>query len=119
MKIKYKTHFCAAHKLDGYEGDCANLHGHTWEVIFSFDVKKLDAIGISIDFRILKQEIKKIIPDHCYLNDVYPVNPTAENIAMLLYQEIQKIFPSIHSVEVFESKDASVIAEIGDADLLL
>jgi 6-pyruvoyltetrahydropterin/6-carboxytetrahydropterin synthase len=35
-----KDKFDAAHYLKDYEGDCANLHGHTWRVEVYIDVEE-------------------------------------------------------------------------------
>lgn len=110
--LELKHHFDAAHKLVGYEGACANVHGHRWEVIINIEGEKLNEIGILIDFK----DIKKIIDqlDHCYINDKVKFNPTAENLAQAIYDKIDKYCeglsnePLVNYVEVFESPGASI-----------
>jgi 6-pyruvoyltetrahydropterin/6-carboxytetrahydropterin synthase len=46
------------------------------------------------------------LPDHALLNDIYPFNPSAENLARHLYGELKKKYP-VSSVTVWESDDAS------------
>jgi 6-pyruvoyltetrahydropterin/6-carboxytetrahydropterin synthase len=90
--IKILTDFSAAHSLRDYPGDCANLHGHNWhlEVLVG---GKLNPCGMVMDFRDLKQRVKSITDklDHKYINEVKPfdtVNPTAENLAKYIFDEL-------------------------------
>ena len=53
----------------------------------------LDDTGIAIDFREIKRQAKVVVKrlDHQYLNEIKPfdvLNPTAENIAKYLFDEI-------------------------------
>jgi 6-pyruvoyltetrahydropterin/6-carboxytetrahydropterin synthase len=55
----------------------------------------LDDLGMSIDFRMLKQETEGLLNtlDHTFLNDHSPfntINPTAENMARWLYEALSK-----------------------------
>lgn len=112
--IKVKTHFDAAHKLDNYIGDCANLHGHRWEVIFNFSGTELDSCGMLIDFKEVKKIIKDILPDHKYLNDLFVFNPTAENLSKHIYEQLKNKLSKgikLRSVELFESPDCSCTYE--------
>jgi 6-pyruvoyltetrahydropterin/6-carboxytetrahydropterin synthase len=70
------------------------------------EVAELDRTGIGIDFTLIKFELAAILPDHTLLNDVYPFNPSAENLARELYGRLKKKFPVIE-VTVWESEDAS------------
>jgi len=61
--------------------------------------KKLDTIGIGVDFRDIKQGVKDVLKelDHFNLNDLpafKDVNPTSENIAEYIYKEVGKKFNS-------------------------
>jgi len=120
MVIKVRRHFDAAHKLVDYKGKCANLHGHRWDVIFSFEIDPMYDLGsngnISVDFGRLKELIESVLPDHAYLNEVYVEdNPTAEYLSERLFYEAnygikEEALPLIlSSVELFESPDCSVL----------
>ena len=93
FEIYVKTHFSAAHALIGYDGDCSRIHGHNWMIEVSIQCRKLDGVGIGIDFKEVKDAVKEITQDldHCMLND-HPAfkneNPTSENVAMFLYKEL-------------------------------
>ena len=42
--------FDAAHFLNGYPGNCANIHGHTWKVEVTIIGSKR-IVGMVVDFR--------------------------------------------------------------------
>lgn len=69
-------------------------------------VGKLDAAGIGIDFTEIKKKLASALPDHTLLNETYPFNPSAENLARHFYGELKKYFP-VRAVTVWESEDAS------------
>lgn len=85
--------FDAAHHLHGYEGKCKNLHGHTYKVIFGISGYP-NEIGMTIDFgdikEIWKNEIE-IYLDHRYVNETLPpMNTTAENMVVWMYEKTVK-----------------------------
>ena len=115
FEVYVKSHFSAAHSLEGYPGDCAHIHGHNWMVEVFVKCAQLDEIGIGIDFREIKQALKEVIQglDHFNLNDLpafKEVNPTSENIAKFLYQELGKQLNSdgvkVSKVKVSETPGA-------------
>jgi 6-pyruvoyltetrahydropterin/6-carboxytetrahydropterin synthase len=106
FEICVEAQFSAAHSLSGYQGNCAQLHGHNWIVEVSVKCLELNNIGIGIDFRDIKQAIKNVSNDldHSYLNE-HPefkdTNPSSENIARFLYRQLGE---KINSVNVKVSK---------------
>jgi len=107
--LSVKRHFSAAHFLYNYQGKCANLHGHTWQVEVILSGEKLDPTGMLTDFSVAKERLDAILPDHTNLNDRYDFNPTAENLACYLYRSFR--IPDntvLESVTVWESGDCSV-----------
>lgn len=114
--IAYRTHFSASHHVRDYPGKCKNLHGHNWKIKVEVRTKRKDEIGISVDFKQLKKIVKPVIDrfDHKYLNDLdhfKKKNPTAENIAEFLYQEIDNRLPEnvkMHKITVWETDKYSV-----------
>ena len=56
-RLRVKSEFDAAHKMDGYQGKCSQLHGHTYTVEVFVLAKKQISIGISFDLRTLKQKL--------------------------------------------------------------
>ncbi|MDG4812989.1 6-carboxytetrahydropterin synthase QueD [Hydrogenovibrio sp. 3SP14C1] len=116
--LKTLLDFASAHSLRGYPGDCAKLHGHNWKIEVQVVGDKLNEIGMLVDFKEIKRHAKEVIAelDHTFLND-HPhfkeKNPTAENIAEYLYQQIQQRIqtPSVrmHSLTVWENDRNCVI----------
>ncbi len=97
----------AAHSLSlTYESKCSNLHGHNWIVTVYCRAKELDENGMVTDFSHIKQNIQGQL-DHKNLNEVLPFNPTAENIARWICEQI----PACYKVEVQESEGNMVIYE--------
>lgn len=116
--INIYSHFSAAHKLDGYNGACANVHGHNWKVRLSLECKKTDSIGMTIDFKVLKKQFEKILSDfdHKYLNDLEVFsnhNPTSEFIAKIIFEKASTLLNNsnceVKEVEVWESEKYSVV----------
>lgn len=121
FEIAIKRRIAAAHSLRGYVGQCAILHGHTWIVEAKVAGKHLDACGMLVDFKILKELIDGVISelDHTYLNKHEYFsgedrsNPTAENLAVYIYgkvkDEMSKIVPNVllKEIKVWESPDTS------------
>jgi len=89
--------FDAAHHLHAYEGKCKNLHGHTYKVVFGISAIP-DKRGISLDFGTIKQIWKDEIEgflDHRYLNETLPpMNTTAENMVVWLYEKMEAALSS-------------------------
>lgn len=108
-RLRVESDFDAAHKMDGYQGRCANLHGHTYKVEAFFTAKQLDSIGVSVDLRALKDRLLKITNpfDHSYLNDFKELgNPSAENLSRYIFQNLKKDLLSgvaLEKVRVWET----------------
>ena len=99
FEISIKSHFCGAHKLNGYIGPCANLHGHNWEVEIFLRGTKTNSLGMLVDFKNVKEILNGVLAkiDHQNLN-AFPIfkktNPTAENIAKFIFEELAPKFNS-------------------------
>ena len=102
--------FAAAHALRNYRGKCENLHGHNYRVQVAIEGEEVDANGLLYDFADLKRSLRATSEylDHRNLNELKPfdeVNPSAENIAKFIYDEMQKstTAASIAYVRVWET----------------
>lgn len=90
-KVSKRMEIAGSHQLKlSYESKCENLHGHNWIVTVYVKAEQLDQDGMVIDFTHLKQRIHGKL-DHQHLNDVVDFNPTAENIALWIAQEVNLI----------------------------
>lgn len=101
FEISIKASFCGAHRLIGYNGQCAHLHGHNWEVEIFLGAAKPDRLGMLIDFKLLKKILHDALAgiDHRYLNELpifRKINPTSENIARYLFHQIAPQIKSSH-----------------------
>jgi 6-pyruvoyltetrahydropterin/6-carboxytetrahydropterin synthase len=104
--LKVWDKFSAAHYLNEYKGKCEKVHGHTFQVEVAIRVRELDRTGIGFDFTKIKKTLAALLPDHTLLNEAFPFNPSAENLARHFYGELKKSYP-VGSVTVWESEDAS------------
>ena len=91
FELDVTREYSSAHSLKGYCGNCSEKHGHNWSVQVFISSRKLDEIGIAVDFKALKRELDAILAelDHKDLNQIPPfdkLNPTSENIAMHIYK---------------------------------
>ena len=105
--LTVKEHFDAAHFLKNYNGKCAKVHGHTWAIDVEIEGNILDEIGMVVDFSDVKKTVRKLLPDHEFLNEVIPVNPTAENLSKYFFEMFKEEFSGkpyeIKSVTLWES----------------
>jgi 6-pyruvoyltetrahydropterin/6-carboxytetrahydropterin synthase len=116
--------FCYGHRLLDYEGKCRHLHGHNGKAVITLAADKLDQLGMVMDFTLLKRVMGAWIDEHLdhkmllhrddpilpYLRQqgepvfVLDVNPTAENIARLIFDfAAQQGFPVIE-VKLWETE---------------
>ncbi len=97
----------ASHALRlSYRSKCENLHGHNWIITVYCRSEVLNADGMVVDFSHIKQQIHDRL-DHKHLNDVLPFNPTAENIAHWVCEQVEHCF----KVEVRESEGNVAVYE--------
>ncbi len=113
--LEIEDSFSSAHSLRGYEGRCEALHGHNWKVKVFVGGRRLNEVGILVDFKVLKRKLREILEkiDHTYLNEISPfdtVNPSSENIAYYIYKEMKKSLEGfgvrVEKVTVYESDRA-------------
>ena len=115
--IFIKSHFSAGHHLRNYPGNCERPHGHNWKVEATVRAEGLDDLGMGVDFRTLKETVKKVLEtlDHHDLNehpDFRSENPSSENIAVYIFKNLQREMTSdryaLHSVTVCETDNSCV-----------
>lgn len=115
--ISTEANFSSAHQLRGYPGECSEVHGHNFKVKVTVETPKLQELGFGIDFRELKQMLQDVIKkfDHRNLNELpefKDINPSAENIAKLIWDKLNSKLNTKNSklkeVQVWESDTNSV-----------
>jgi len=119
VTVSRKAHFNAAHRLykkdwsfeknDAVFGKCnnPNFHGHNYELIVHVTGEIDKETGFVMDMKILKDLIKTEVEDaldHKNLNVEVPefntLNPTAENIAVVIYQKIKPKLDASHDLKI-------------------
>jgi 6-pyruvoyltetrahydropterin/6-carboxytetrahydropterin synthase len=106
FRVTKEIYFCYGHRLLNYAGKCRNLHGHNGKAVVTIETSELDPLGMAVDFSELKRVIGSWIDDSLdhklILNRADPlipelrrlgeafvlmdVNPTAENIAKMIFE---------------------------------
>ena len=119
--------FCYAHRLQGHSGKCAQLHGHNGTAKIELQTGQLNSQGMVIDFIDVKNLIGNWIDetlDHrtilkeddplaCVLRKqgepilVLPVEPTAENLAKLIYEQAKTFGLPVLAVTLWETEKCS------------
>jgi 6-pyruvoyltetrahydropterin/6-carboxytetrahydropterin synthase len=116
FRVSREIDFCYGHRLLDYQGKCRYLHGHNGRAIITLEAAELDPLGMVVDFSEIKQAVQSWIEealDHKmllhhddpilpYLRQqgepvfVMEANPTAENIAKLIFDyAVSRGFPVI------------------------
>ena len=122
LEVYREVQFSSAHRLRNYHGKCENLHGHNWRVRLFVTRDELDETGFVMDFKVLNAVLNEIMEllDHKDLNSLeefQTVNPTAENIALLIFKLAEKEISAIDKevrvsrVSVWESDKSCAIVE--------
>ena len=119
VKVSRKAHFNAAHRLYRPDWSSAqnqevfglcnnpNYHGHNYELIVSVTGEIDPITGYVMDMKVLKDLIKSEVEeafDHKNLNVEVPefktLNPTAENIAVVIYDKLKSNLDTSMELEV-------------------
>ena len=123
--------FCYGHRLLRYEGKCKHLHGHNGRAEISVRTAQLDPRGMVIDFGDIKKTIGSFIDDQldhrillCKDDPLIPVlrkmkephfvmdeNPTAENIAKLIFESARRLKLPVVSVKLWETDTSFAVYE--------
>src|SRR3954466_13875560 len=105
FRVTRQIDFCYGHRLLNYDGKCKYLHGHNGQAIITLEAEKLDSRGMVLDFSDIKKIVSSWIDDNLdhrmilhrddpavaalkALGEPFHLidqNPTAENIAKLIY----------------------------------
>jgi 6-pyruvoyltetrahydropterin/6-carboxytetrahydropterin synthase len=105
FRVSREINFCYGHRLLDYPGKCRHLHGHNGRAIITFEASGLDSCGMVLDFSEIKRVVTRWVDenlDHRMIlqrsdpavallqgmNEplfLLDVNPTAENIAKLIF----------------------------------
>ena len=103
--------FEASHRLPHHNGKCARLHGHSWIGKIVCEAKELQkdgpTRGMVVDFSEISKIMDPIIEtflDHHHLNDTTGMeNPTSEEMARWLYEQVAPKLPQLTSIIIEET----------------
>ncbi|PNG27050.1 6-carboxytetrahydropterin synthase QueD [Methylocella silvestris] len=110
MKITQAFHFEAAHRLPHVAEThrCHRLHGHSYRVELELQGPVDPVTGFVVDFFDIEAAFGPLLArlDHHYLNEIEGLeNPTAELIAIWIFERIRGPLPQLSCVKVFETPD--------------
>jgi 6-pyruvoyltetrahydropterin/6-carboxytetrahydropterin synthase len=127
FRVSEEVRFCYGHRLLDYVGRCARVHGHNARVQAVLEAPALDARGFVVDFlqvedalrrwvdetldhRLLLRHDDPLIPRLVEAREDFlalPFNPTAENLARMVFERLRDQGLPVVSVRFWET-DTSV-----------
>jgi 6-pyruvoyltetrahydropterin/6-carboxytetrahydropterin synthase len=129
FQVTREIRFCYGHRLLQYDGKCRHLHGHNGRALITVQADRLDALGMVVDFSTIKKVVSGWIDSHLdhrmilHKDDpVLPllqqqnepvflmdVNPTAENIAKLIFDHVASQGFPVVEVKLWETDDSFAV----------
>ncbi len=115
--------FCYGHRLLGHRGKCRFLHGHNGLLEVDLEAEALDDMGMVVDFGDIDRVVRQWVDDHldhklllCSEDPMVPVlqeagealyvmegNPTAENLAALVWSAARQAGLPVREVRLWET----------------
>lgn len=122
VEITRRLRFEAAHHLPGHPGECAHVHGHSWQAWVTVRGQQQaegDEAGMVLEMGRLADYFRSDVEpglDHRHLNDTLPdefLPPTTENVARFLLAVFRGAgFPVVRvTVRETENQEATAFNE--------
>jgi 6-pyruvoyltetrahydropterin/6-carboxytetrahydropterin synthase len=125
FRVTREIAFCYGHRLLNYDGKCRHLHGHNGRAVITLEGPDLDPRGMLVDFSEIKRKVQHWIDENLdhnmllcredpllsLLRDrdervfVMEDNPTAENIARLIYDRARDAGLPVVEVVLWETEN--------------
>ena len=129
FQVTRELRFCYGHRLLNYDGKCRHLHGHNGRAVITLEADRLDPLGMVVDFSAIKRVVSGWIDanlDHRMIlhkdDPVLPtfkqqgepfflmdVNPTAENLAKLIFDYVASQGFPVVEVKLWETEDSFAV----------
>ena len=129
FQVTRELRFCYGHRLLNYDGKCRHLHGHNGRAVITLEADRLDTLGMVVDFSAIKRVVSAWIDanlDHRMIlhrdDPVLPyllqqdepvflmdVNPTAENIAKVIFDFVAAQGFPVVEVKLWETDDSFAV----------
>ena len=126
FRVTKEIHFCYGHRLLNYAGKCRHLHGHNGKAVVTVEAESLDALGMVVDFGLIKRVVGAWIDDtldHRLLlhrdDPLIPelvrqgepfveldANPTAETLARLIFDRAAGHGLPVTEVTLWETENS-------------
>ena len=113
-RITKAFHFDSAHYLphvpEGHK--CGRMHGHSYRVVLGLEGELDPVLGWVQDYGEVKAAFAHLLErfDHQVLNEIPGLeNPTAEVLAVYIYNELKSTLPRLTDVTVCESPTAEAV----------
>ena len=123
FRVNKEIRFCYGHRLLRYSGPCRHLHGHNGLVEVTIESETLDERDMVVDFDDVKRIVKDWVDEHLdhrmlLAHDdpilpklqelgepvtVFDGNPTAENIAKVIYEHAHSAGLPVTKVRLYET----------------
>jgi 6-pyruvoyltetrahydropterin/6-carboxytetrahydropterin synthase len=134
-RVAREIDFCYGHRLLNYDGKCKHLHGHNGRAIITIESSGLDERGMVLDFGEIKRLVSGWIDEHLdhrmilHRDDpaaaaltemgeplcLIDTNPTAENLARLIFEHAQRQGFPVVEVKLWETPKCHATYYGGDA----
>ncbi len=132
-RVTRQIDFCYGHRLLNHNGKCRYLHGHNGRLEVDVESTVLDDMGMVVDFGLVNDVVKGWVDtnlDHKMLLSISdPVvssleqlgeplylmdgNPTAENIARLIFLHARELGLNVSEVRLWETPSSCAIYREG------
>lgn len=129
FQVTKELQFCYGHRLMDYVGKCQHPHGHNGKVAITLAASKLDARGMVFDFVDIKENLQTwideeldhkmilrrddpLVPILRKLNEpvyVMEENPTAENIAKVIFEHVKSKGMKVSKIQFWETPSSHAV----------